>query len=46
MRYLLDTDICIYLIKHHPPELCEKFKKHSPKDIAKNISRYEWERIE
>ena len=34
MRYLLDTDICIYLIKHHPPEVLAQFQKHSPGDVA------------
>ena len=34
MRYLLDTDICIYLIKHHPPEVLNKFRQHRPADVA------------
>ncbi len=34
MRYLLDTDICIYAIKKHPPRVIERFKRHSPGDIA------------
>ena len=34
MRYLLDTDICIYVIKKRPPEVIERFKQHSPGDIA------------
>lgn len=34
MRYLLDTDICIYLIKTRPPQVIEQFKQHSPKDVA------------
>lgn len=29
MKYMLDTNICIYLIKNHPPILIEKFKKLS-----------------
>ena len=24
MRYMLDTNICIYLIKHKPPQVFEK----------------------
>ncbi|MBS4095358.1 MAG: type II toxin-antitoxin system VapC family toxin [Sulfuricella sp.] len=24
-RYLLDTNICIYLMKHHPPEVARRF---------------------
>ncbi len=34
MRYLFDTNICIYLIKKRPPEVLEQFKCHSPKDVA------------
>lgn len=24
-KYMLDTNICIYLMKHHPPEVAERF---------------------
>jgi tRNA(fMet)-specific endonuclease VapC len=34
MRYLLDTNICIYLIKRCPSEVLERFKQHSPQDVA------------
>ena len=34
MRYLLDTDICIYLIKKHPSEVLDRFRQHSPQDVA------------
>ena len=34
MRYLLDTNICIYLIKRRPSEVLERFKQHSPQDAA------------
>lgn len=34
MHYLLDTNICIYLIKSRPPEVLEKFRTHSPQDVA------------
>ncbi len=34
MRYLLDTNICIYIIKKHTPEILERFRKHSPQDVA------------
>lgn len=27
MRYLLDTNTCIHLIKHHPPKIQKKLKK-------------------
>jgi tRNA(fMet)-specific endonuclease VapC len=34
MQYLLDTNICIYLIKKRPPEALVQFKRHSPQDVA------------
>lgn len=34
MRYLLDTNICIYLIKHRPASVLDQFKQHSPEDVA------------
>ena len=34
MRCLLDTDICIYVIKKRPPEVIERLKRRSPGDIA------------
>jgi tRNA(fMet)-specific endonuclease VapC len=34
MRYLLDTNICIYLIKKHSPEILGRFQKHTPQDVA------------
>ncbi len=34
MRYLLDTNICIYLIKKRPSEVLERFRQHSPQDVA------------
>jgi tRNA(fMet)-specific endonuclease VapC len=37
MHYLLDTDICIYLIKKRPPEVLERFRQHSPQDVATSI---------
>lgn len=42
MRYLLDTNICIYLIKKRPTEVLERFRQHSPKDVAiSTITLYE-----
>ena len=34
MRYLLDTHICIYLIKKRPPVVLERFREQSPQDVA------------
>lgn len=33
MRYMLDTNICIYLMKHHPPEVAERFAKLEYGDV-------------
>ena len=34
MRYLLDTNICIYIIKRRPIEVLDRFKQHSLLDVA------------
>ncbi len=34
MHYLLDTNICVYLIKKRPPEVLDRFRRHSPQDVA------------
>ncbi len=34
MRYLLDTNICIYLIRKPSPEILGRFQKHAPQDVA------------
>ena len=34
MNYLLDTDICIYLIKKTPPEILQKFNTYVVGDIG------------
>jgi tRNA(fMet)-specific endonuclease VapC len=34
MHYLLDTNICIYLIKNRPPVVLERFREHSPQDVG------------
>lgn len=34
MRYMLDTNICIYAIKHKPPEVIRNFLKHNPDDMC------------
>ena len=44
MRFLLDTNICIYLIKNHPPEVLEKFRHYRPSEVAiSTISLFELE---
>lgn len=37
MHYLLDTNICIYLIKNHPVEVFERFQQHSIQDVGISI---------
>ena len=34
MHYLLDTNICIYLIKKKPPQVLERFKTFKVSDIG------------
>lgn len=34
MKYMLDTNICIYAIKHKPPEVIKKFLKHTPDELC------------
>ncbi len=34
MKYLLDTNICIYLIKQKPEKVLDHFKSHSVGDIG------------
>lgn len=34
MRYMLDTNICIYSIKHKPKQVFLKLQEHDPEDIC------------
>ena len=34
MKYLLDTNICIYLISNKPLKVLSRFKKEEPGDIG------------
>lgn len=34
MRYMLDTNICIYAIKHKPEQVLMRLQEHDPKDIC------------
>ena len=34
MRYMLDTNICIYLIKQQPREVIDKFQEIAPGEVA------------
>lgn len=34
MRYMLDTNICIYIAKHNPPAVRERFARHTASELA------------
>ena len=34
MRYMLDTNICIYLIKHKPEKVLFQLQKHNPEEVC------------
>lgn len=34
MKYMLDTNICIYIIKHKPNKVFERFESYRPGDIC------------
>ena len=34
MRYMLDTNICIYAIKHKPEKVFQKFREVDPEDVS------------
>ena len=34
MKYLLDTNICIYIIKKKPPEVFARFREHRVGDVG------------
>jgi tRNA(fMet)-specific endonuclease VapC len=34
MKYLLDTNICIYLIKRKPPDVMDEFRSHGVGEIG------------
>ena len=36
-RYLLDTDICIYVAKHRPAEVLDRFRKVRPGEVAMSV---------
>jgi tRNA(fMet)-specific endonuclease VapC len=42
MQFLLDTNICIYIIKHKPQSVIQRFRQHKPTDIGiSTITVYE-----
>jgi tRNA(fMet)-specific endonuclease VapC len=39
-RYLLDTNICIYIAKHNPPAVRKRFARHAASDLAMSVVTY------
>jgi len=40
VRYLLDTNICIYIAKRHPPEVAGRFERLRPGDVGMSMITY------
>ena len=40
VRYLLDTNTCIYIAKHNPPAVRERFARHAASDLAMSAVTY------
>ncbi len=37
MRYMVDTNICIHLMQHHPPEVLERFARLQLGDVVMSV---------
>lgn len=40
MRFLLDTNICIYVLKAHPPQVLERFKTTPLGEVVMSVVTY------
>lgn len=40
MRYMLDTNICIYLIKHHPPQVLRRLEALKQGSVVMSVVTY------
>ena len=40
MRYMLDTNICIYAIKHKPEQVFIRLKEHDPQELCISSGTY------
>ncbi len=40
MKYMLDTNICIYAIKHKPDAVIKKFLSHDPEELCISAITY------
>ena len=39
-RYMLDTNICIYIAKHQPPEVKVRFERLKPGQLVMSVVTY------
>jgi len=37
VRYLLDTNICIYIIKHNPEQVRQRFARHRAEELVMSV---------
>lgn len=37
MRFMLDTNICIYIAKHNPPAVRDRFALHAASELAMSV---------
>jgi tRNA(fMet)-specific endonuclease VapC len=37
VRYLLDTNICIYIAKYNPPAVRERFSRHAASELVMSV---------
>ena len=37
LRYLLDTNICMYIAKHHPPKVAQRFAQLRPGTVGMSV---------
>ena len=40
MRYLLDTNICIYFMRRHPPEVLSRLEAMRQGDVVMSVVTY------
>ena len=40
MRYMLDTNICIYIAKRNPPKVSARFARLAPGDVGMSVVTY------
>ena len=40
MKFMLDTNICIYVIKHKPKNVIQRFLQHAPEELCVSAVTY------